>query len=203
VLPAARGRFRGRAGAADADARRGGWIRGDDEVIRGGRIPGMTPDALLAARTAGWPDDARGALGGVVETLRPSARHLADVLDWLEDIAARDGTMPGAILGDAELRAIAASGGSAPERLKRWKARLRRLRYPRLAARERAVAEHIRALACGPHVVITPPTDLEGGIVTVTIRVRTASDLRAAIERLDAGIAGGDVARLFALLDET
>lgn len=161
----------------------------------------MTPDALLAARTVGWPDDTRVALSGLITALRPSAHHLADILDWLEDIAARDRTAPGAVLAEPELR-IAASGGSAPERLKRWKERLRRLRYPRLAARETAVAEQIRVMACGPAVVVTPPAGLEGGVVTVTMRVRSVSDLDDAIERVRAGIARGDVARLFTLLDE-
>ena len=163
----------------------------------------MDLDALLAARTAGWSDDTRVALSGLIAVLRPSARHLADILDWLEDIAARDRAVPGAVLADPELRAIAASGSSAPERLKRWKERLRRVRYPRLAARETVLAEQIRAMACGPAVVITPPAGLEGGVVTVTMRVRSASDLGDAIERLRAGIARGDVVRLFALLDET
>jgi hypothetical protein len=150
----------------------------------------MTREEILAGRTGGWPDDARAALAGVVATLRPSARHLSDILDWLDDVATRDGTSPGAVLADAELRRIVAAGGSAPERLKRWKERLRRLRYPRLAARERAIADQLRAMDCGPDVVITPPPSLEGGVATITIRARSA------------GIARGDVDRLFRLLDE-
>ncbi len=162
----------------------------------------MTREEILAARTGAWPDDARAVLAGVVAALRPSARHLSDILDWLDDVAARDGTSPGAALADAELGRIVAAGGSAPERLKRWKERLRRLRYPRLAARERAIADQLRAMDCGPDVVITPPPSLEGGVATITIRARSAAELAAAVERLRAGIARGDVDRLFRLLDE-
>ena len=162
----------------------------------------MKAEALLASRTATWSDSARAELARIVAALRPSTRHLSDVLDWLDDIAARDGTAPGATLADAELRAIIASGGSAPERLKRWKERLRRLRYPRLAARERAITEHLRAMDCGPAVTIAPPPALEGGVVTVTIRARSTAEVTAALERLRTRVARGDLERLFALLDE-
>lgn len=162
----------------------------------------MTRDQLLAARTADWPDEARAALAVVVDALRPSAHHLGDMLDWLDDVAGRDGTTAAAVLADAELRRILASGASAPERLKRWKERLRRLRYPRLAERERAIAEHLRAMRCGPGVAVAPPPSLEGGVATFTIRARSAAELAAAVERLQRCIARGDVERLFALLDE-
>ncbi len=161
----------------------------------------MTPAAILVARTAAWSDAGRAALAAVVETLRPSARHLSDILDWLDDIAARDGASPETVLDDARLRAIAASGGSGPERLKRWKERLRRLRYPRLAARQDAVASQLRAMT-RPALTITPPPGLEGGVVTVTIRARTTGELADALAVLQRELAAGDVARLFALLDE-
>lgn len=162
----------------------------------------MTPDAVVAARTAAWSADARADLERVTQALRPSARHVTDILDWLDDVATRDGAAPGAVLADPELRAIVAAGGSAPERLKRWKECLRRLRYPRLAARERAIADHVRAMDCGPAVAVVPPPGLEGGIVTVTIRARSGAEVAAAVERLRTRIARGDVDRLFALLDE-
>jgi hypothetical protein len=162
----------------------------------------VTRDDLLAARTAGWTAEGRAALAAVVERLRPSAHHLGDILDWLDDIAARDGAAPELPLADAALRAVAEAGGSAPERLKRWKERLRRLRYPRLAARESVVAAQVQAMTCGPAMTVAPPPDLEGGVVTVTIRARSEAELRDAVERLHARIAAGDVARLFALLDE-
>lgn len=162
----------------------------------------MTRDEMLATRTATWAADARGGIAAIVDALKPSARHLGDILDWLDDIAARDGTSPGATVDDPELRRILASGGSAPERLKRWKERLRRLRYPRLAAREQTIAAQVRAMDCGAAVTITPPPGLEGGTATVTIRARSAAELATALERLRERVERGDVERLFALLDE-
>jgi hypothetical protein len=161
----------------------------------------MTRDELLASRTASWTTEERGALAAVVEALRPSAHHLGDVLDWLEDIAARDGVRPAAVLDDATLRAALASRGSAPDRLKRWKEALRRLRYPRLVGREQAFAAAAHDLGLGRDVTIAPPAALEGGVVTVTIRAASAAELQLSVDRLAEKCRSGDVPRLFALLD--
>jgi hypothetical protein len=158
-------------------------------------------DELLAARTAGWTDAERATLAAVVAALRPSPHHLADVLDWLDDIAARDGTRPAAPLQAPALAAAFASKGSAPDRWKRWKEALRRLRYPRLVAREQEIAAAVRALDLGRAVTVAPPGALEGGTMTLTIRAGSAAELDAALDRLDAARRAGALARLFALLD--
>src|SRR5512145_642680 len=92
--------------------------------------------ALVAVRTANWDEAERAALQAAMTALKPSASHVRDILDWLDDIAARERTRPAAALADSELDAILRGRGSGPDRLKRWKERLKRLRYPRLAARE-------------------------------------------------------------------
>jgi hypothetical protein len=157
----------------------------------------MSRDEVLAARTAGWNDDERTALAAVIEALRPSARHLVDVLDWLDDIAARDGVRPAALLGNPNLRAALAGPGSPPDRLKRWKEQLRRLRYPRLAARQMEFAAAVRALDLGRGVAVTPPASFEGGTVTVTIRADSAEELHAIVARLDDRRRRGALAKLF------
>lgn len=157
---------------------------------------------LLAARTAAWNDEDRAALMHLVTTLQPSARHLSDVLDWIEDIVARDGGAAAALLADPELVAVLRVSGAASERLKRWKGRLRRLRFPRLAAREAAFAASVRALALGPDVAIEPPVDFEGGAITIRIRAASAAGLAATLRRLDAALAGGEMASCFASIDD-
>lgn len=161
----------------------------------------MTRDEVLAARTTAWTPEERAVLAALVAALRPSAHHLADALDWLDDVAARDGTRPAAILAAPALRAAAASPGSAPDRWKRWKEALRRLRYPRLAAREAEFAEAVRALDLGRTVRIAPPPAFEGGEVTITMRAASADELAAVLDRLTRAQADGVLARLFALLD--
>src|SRR6185369_17043261 len=111
-----------------------------------------------------------------------SPRHLADVLDWLDDIAARGGTRPAAALANPSLRAALGGGGSPPDRLKRWKEALRRLRYPRLAAREQEFAAAVRALELGRGVTIAPPAALEGGVVTLTIRAGSVAELATVLD---------------------
>lgn len=161
----------------------------------------MTRDEVLATRTTEWAPEERAGLAALVAELRPSAHHLADALDWLDDIATRDGTGPAAVLAAPALRAAAASPGSAPDRWKRWKEALRRLRYPRLAAREAEFGDAVRALDLGRSVRIVPPPAFEGGEVTVTVRAATADELAAAIDRLARAHADGTLARIFALLD--
>ncbi len=161
----------------------------------------MTRDELLAARTATWSDDERATMADVVAALRPSPRHLADVLDWLDDIAARDGVRPGSVVAAPPLRAALGSPGSPPDRLKRWKEALRRLRYPRLAAREQALAAAVRALELGRGVSIAAPAGLEGGTVTITIRAGSAAELDASLARVERARQTGELARLFDLLD--
>jgi hypothetical protein len=162
----------------------------------------VTIETLIAERTTTWTAQERVALRTVVEALRPSARHLTDILDWLDDIAARDRVRPAATLADHDLQAVLRFRGSRADRLKRGKERLRRLRYPRLAAREAAVADLVRAMDLGSAVVVAPPPLLEGGLVTITMAVRSPEELAAALERLRDGIARGDVGRLFALLED-
>lgn len=162
----------------------------------------MSTEAIIAERTAGWDDAERAALRALVEALRPSGRHLRDILDWLDDIAARERARPAAALAHPELQAIVRARGSAPDRLKHWKERLKRLRYPRLAAREAAVAEQIRVLDLGRMIAVSASPGLEGGAITVTIQARSTADLAVALDRLRDRITRGDVDRLFVLLDE-
>lgn len=157
--------------------------------------------ALLAARTAAWTAAERAALDQVVAALRPSARHLTDVLDWLDDVAVRDGVRPAAVLARPGLEAQLRARGSAPDLLKRWKEVLRRERYPRLAAREDALAATVRGLGLGRAVRVQPPAALEGGVVTFTIAARSADELAEVLERLHAALAAGRIEALFALLD--
>jgi hypothetical protein len=160
-------------------------------------------DALIAERTAAWSDVARETLVAAVASLNPSVRHLTDVLDWLDDIAARDGGPVGAPLGSPPLVAIVRGSGAASERLKRWKDALRRMRYPRLVERETALADAIAALRLGPDVTVMPPRDLEGGVITLTVRARTPAEVSTAVERLRAALEAGGLDRVFAVLTDS
>jgi hypothetical protein len=161
----------------------------------------MTRDELLAIRTSDWTQAERAELADIVGELRPSVHHLGDALDWLDDIAARDGARSAAVLADPTLRAALAGSGSAPDRWKRWKEALRRLRYPRLVARERAFRDAVRELDLGRGAAVAPPADLEGGVVTLTLRIASADDVMDHVERLVKAHRSGAWSRLFDVLD--
>jgi hypothetical protein len=76
------------------------------------------------------------------------------------------------------------------------------VRYPRLAARESAIADLVRAMDLGGAIAVAPPPVLEGGVVTFTLTARSTDELAVALGRLRDRIVRGDVDRLFALLDE-
>ncbi len=171
-------------------------------VSGGDAVASAAITEMIDARTADWSDHECVALGRVVDVLRPSPRHLRDILDWLDDIATRDAGRPGAVLADPGLSRLLAARGSAPDRLKRWKEALRRLRYPRLVAREAEATTLIRGMALGPAARIQLPPALEGGALTVTLTVTSADALAQALARLDTSLRAGDIARLFGLLDE-
>jgi hypothetical protein len=161
-----------------------------------------TVEAMLGARTADWACSDAEALRARVATLRPSARHLEEILDWIDDIAARDGCAPAVTLADTELQAALRAAGSGPDRLERWKARLRRMRYPRLVARESAIATAIAALELGAGILVTSPRGLEGGGVTITLRAASSGDLEVALDRLRRAVEESRFEQVFALLAE-
>ena len=126
---------------------------------------------------------------GVVDSdeLLEDVRRLPRLAAWgvpLEDIAARDDLGPAAVLGSPDIRGILAAPLGRSDKLKRVKARVRALRFPRLAALERSLDEEVRALELGPGVTVRFPPGLEGDEVTVEVRARRAEALREAVARL-------------------
>ncbi len=157
---------------------------------------------VVAARWLRWGAADATALLRLAEALALGANQLADLTEWLEDIAGRDGAAPAAVLGEPEIRGILAAPLGRSDKLKRVKARVRALRYPRLAALERSLEETVRALDLGPGVTVRFPPALEGDEVTVEVRARRPETLRDAVGRLARALEGGGFDRIFSQLDE-
>jgi hypothetical protein len=158
--------------------------------------------AGLEARWLAWASADAAAMLELAEALRLGGNQIADVMTWLEDIASRDSTSPARLLGAAEIRGILSASLGRGDKLKRVKAVLRKRRYPRLTALEKALDDEVQALRLGSNVEIRFPPGLEGDEVTVEVRARHPEALREALGRLGAAVAEGRFERMFQLLDE-
>lgn len=153
-------------------------------------------------RLMALPEADREALVPLVVELRASENHLRDLLDWLEEIGLRDGLGFGAVLERAGVERIRSDPrlGRA-EKLKRIKEEVRRLRFPRLAEVEAAIAAKIRSLELGPAIEVSTPPGLEGGALTFVLKTGSAEDLRRAAAALAKAAERPEVAEIFELLD--
>ncbi len=158
--------------------------------------------AGLEARWLAWASADAAAMLEFAEALRLGGNQIADVMTWLEDISLRDDTSPAKLLSAAEIRGILSASLGRGDKLKRVKAVLRKWRYPRLAALDKALEDEVQALGLGSNVEIRFPPGLEGDEVTVEVRARRAEALREAFGRLSAALAEGRFERMFQLLDE-
>ena len=159
--------------------------------------------AGLEARWLAWASADAAAMLKLAEALRLGGNQIADVMTWLEDISSRDGTSPARLLSTAEIRGVLSASLGRGDKLKRVKAVLRKRRYPRLTALEKALDEEVQALGLGSNVEIRFPPGLEGDEVTVEVRARSAEALREALGRLSAAVTTeGRFERMFQLLDE-
>jgi len=157
---------------------------------------------VVAVRWLRWDPGDAAALLEIAAALALGSNQLAELTEWLEDIASRDGLAPAVVLGGPEIRGILAAPLGRSDKLKRVKARVRALRYPRLAALERSLDDDIRALDLGAGVTVRFPPGLEGDEVIVEMRARRPDALREAVGRLARAVEAGGFDRVFSRLDE-
>ncbi len=154
------------------------------------------------ARWRAWPATDQAALFSLLQDLQCGENHLKDLLDWLEEIVARDEQTVAAILEQRELRSARATSGSRHDKLKAVKAVLRKLRYPRLTRLEENVRRAVKALDLGRTSQVAFPPDFEGDEVTVTLTVRNVHELRDILSQLQRRLDDGRFQRVFEALDE-
>src|SRR5690349_11897052 len=105
------------------------------------RQRGFSP--RIEARWLALGDADRSALLSLMQEIKAGENHFKDVLDWLEEIALRDG------VGMAELVKNLSPMIDDPrlgrnDKLKRLKDELRRVRFPRLARVEDEIQRRVR-----------------------------------------------------------
>ncbi len=133
--------------------------------------------------------------------LKISENHLRDLMDWLEEVALRDGVSIQAVLNAKAVDDIATDPrlGRA-DKLKRIKEHVRRLRYPRLAETEDAIRGKIQELKLHPEIRLSVAPGLEGGNLRVEFSVANYDELKRLAEKLHQAAKKKLPAEIFELL---
>jgi hypothetical protein len=85
--------------------------------------------------------------------------------------------------------------------VKALKRATRRLRYPQLSAIEQRLGELARGIRLPAGVRLELPENLEGEHLAVTLRARSAAELRRQAQGLAAALEGAPLEEMFALLE--
>ncbi|MGH7845555.1 MAG: hypothetical protein ACREQW_10355 [Candidatus Binatia bacterium] len=173
----------------------------------------MDPPSLDYARAKGFHEAtikrlaslAQGdqhAFMGIVGALGASENHARDLLDWLQEIALRDGITMKDVLAQEALDAIVTDPRlGRNDKLKRVKQELRKMRFPRLSRIETEITKRIQALKLKPQAQVAVPVGLEGGFLTLQLKARSYQELRQLLAELAEAAEKTEVREIFELLD--
>jgi hypothetical protein len=156
--------------------------------------------AASVGRWLAHDEAGRLALLAVAERLRLGENQLRDILEAAEDVAARQGSGIAAVLTGNEVTAALSADVGRNEAIKAVKNALRRQRYPQLSAAEGRLKGLVGRLGLPAGATAELPQNLEGEDLTVTLRARSAAELRARAASLVAALNGSEVDEIFAIL---
>ena len=155
-------------------------------------------------RWLNWNPKDGAALLDIALSLKAGENHLRDLMDWLEEIALRDGVVIREILANkaiSEIRTDPRLGRA--DRLKRIKDQVRRMRFPRLSQIEDALRSKIRQLKLPPSVTLSVPLGLEGGDLQIEFTAGNPAEFKSVLMRLAAVAESDTLAELYLLLNGT
>jgi hypothetical protein len=163
------------------------------------RLKGFHPQTQ--SRWLAFSPDDREAVLRLSQELKPGENHFKDILDWLEEIALRDGTGIAYILSREELSRIATDPRlGRNDKLRRIKDKLRRLRFPRLARIEEEIQQRVRGMKLDPRARLIVPAGLEGGAVTIEMKAASHDELKRLSADLARAVDGEEMKAIFALM---
>jgi hypothetical protein len=157
--------------------------------------------AATLERWLAQPPADRDALLELAARLRLGENQLRDVMNDLVAIGSRRECGIAAVLQGAELRAVHDRRLGRNDALRALKQDLRRMRYPQLSGAERRLAALGRRLQLPAGARVELPENLEGEHIAITLRARSATELRAQAQAVAAALQGDAVDEMFALLE--
>jgi hypothetical protein len=156
----------------------------------------------LLQRWLDWNPQDGAALLDLALSLKAGENHLRDLMDWVEEIAVRDGIGICEILANKTITDIRTDPrlGRA-DRLKRIKDQVRRMRLPRLSQIEDSIRSQIRQLKLPPSVTLSVPAGLEGGNLRIEFAVGNPAEFKSVIQKLSAVAESETLAEIYLLLN--
>ena len=143
----------------------------------------------------------REALFELTQMLKLGENHFRDLLDWLEEIALRDGVGLCEVLkGESFVNTLSDPRLGRNDKLKRVKEELRRLRFPRLSRIEGEIQQKIRGLKLKPQIQMSIPRDLEGGALTVRVKATSYEELKRLVGEFGQAVDREAMREIFDLL---
>jgi ParB family chromosome partitioning protein len=142
--------------------------------------------------------ESAGMLADLLRPLRIGLNKQREIVSLAQEAALRESIPLAAVLRD--LLAEAAAGGDEADRnqtAQRLRRRLRRRRYPEIAAAEDNFHALRKRLKLGGDLQLTPPRDFEGRGFSLAMTVREAADIDKLRERLEALRKHPELQRLF------
>jgi hypothetical protein len=172
---------------------------GDSEIQTYANQRGFQRNTL--DRWLSWAAADREALATLALSLKISENHLREMMDWLEEIALRDGKPIQDILAEKPIYDARTDPrlGRA-DRLKRVKEQLRRRRFPRLAETEDQIRNHINSLKLQPEIRLSVTPGLEGGQLNVEFEAGTTAEFKVAVGKLNDATSLRSLPAIFELL---
>ena len=156
----------------------------------------------IRERWLSWNANDGAALLEVALSLKAGENHIRDLMDWLEEIALRDGVAIGEALRSKTISDIRTDPrlGRA-DRLKRIKDQIRRIRFPRVSQIEDAIQSKIRQLKLPPAVRVSVPARLEGGDLQIEFTAGNPGEFKIILAKLGAAVESASLAEIYLLLN--
>jgi hypothetical protein len=156
--------------------------------------------SMLERWLAKRPSD-RDALLDFALRLRLGQNQFRDLLNLLEDIAARQGSGLREVIASPPVVAVMSRDLGRNEAIKAIKTVLSRLRYPQLSEIESRLAALVQSIHLPRGARVEFPANLEGEHVSVILSAAGSAELRAQANALMSALEGPEVDQIFALLE--
>jgi hypothetical protein len=106
-------------------------------------------------------------------------------IQWIMEIADREGRSVGEVIGDERISAVVTNNNmNSPQKIQAMVRALREWRFPTIVESERSFTKGIADLSLPSKVRVIPPPFFEGADYTLEIVFREGNELRDRVERL-------------------